>query len=282
MVSFNPSTSLRSGSSLSDFRALQVVARKEFDLQSVIFRDNLQTAHDVIAVLRDLTERGYDLSGISINVSKEATKKYSRWILGMKKGDTPEIINENFQALKHLLPANLQETTQTDLQKQLLETSMTGGHSLPTVVGTVQKPLLIVNPNYKQVPLTTASTDDPLHTIYHELGHILHIKNIFNSPPLDKNVRGIERRSTLNGLYVNLETFAFKPYMESLEDLGPLIELMTKIVAKVSQYAGTRLLEFVPEHCVKKWLDPSYNDEELEQLYKTLKGPEILPKPSKP
>ena len=279
MVSFNPSTSLRSGSSLSDlshFKTLQEIARKEFGLQSVIFRDSLKTAEDVITVLRDLKERGYDLSGISIMVSEEATKKYSRRVLGIKKGDTPEIINENFQALKHLLPANLQETTQTDLQKQLLETSVTGGHSLPTVVGTVQKHLLIINPNYKQIPLTTTSTDDPLHIIYHELGHILHLKNLFKSPPIDQNVRGNQRVSAVSQLYMKLEASALEPYMELLEDLSPLVELMTKIVAEVSQYAGTRLVEFVPEYFVKQLLNPSYKNTELDSLYASMKGPEIL------
>ena len=278
MVSVNPSTSFRSGSSLSDFQALQRIAKKEFGLQSVIFRDDLDTAKDVMTVLSDLKQRGYDLSDISLMVSEEATKKCSRFILGMQKGDTPEIINHTFQALKHLLPADLQKTTQTDLQKRLLETLIVGGHTIPTTVGKVQKPLLIINPNYRQIPRTTLSTDNPQHIIYHEAGHTLHVKHVFKLPPIDRSLNEVQRRSTLNLLYGKLEASGLEPYMKSPEDPNPLIKLGETITKEVSPQGGKRPLEFVAEYFVKKLFDPSYTNTELDKFYTRMQGPASLPK----
>ncbi len=257
------------------FKELQETAKKEFGLQSVIFRDNVQTARDVMTVLRDLKQRGYDLSDISIIVSEKAAKKNDRLVLRMKKGDTPEIINENFQALKHLLPANVHGTTQPELQKTLLKTLMVGGFVHPTAVGKAQKPLLILNPNYKLLDKATLSTDDPLHILYHELGHILHYKNLFKSPPIDKKVRGIQRHHNIQKSFTKIEQTASTPYLKSQADLDHINKLLNE---EVSQFGGTRLVEFVPEYFVKQLLNPSYKNTELDSLYASMKGPEILHK----
>jgi hypothetical protein len=260
------------------FKELQETAKKEFGLQSVIFRDSLQTAREVITVLRDLKQRGYDLSDISIIVSEKASKINDRLVFTMKEGNTPEIINENFQANKTCFSADKHNITDTAIQKKLLDTLMLAGYVHPTSVGLKQKPVLILNPSFRKIGLNASSTQNPLHNLYHELGHALHYKELLKKPPLKKEIRAANRDSKIQEHLTNLaKKTVFSNYSEAEE--AKLRELSLK---EVSSYSTSHPFEFIPEYFVKKLLDPSYRNETLDKLYSLLKGPEILPKPQKP
>jgi hypothetical protein len=281
MVSFYPSTSFRSGSSLSnlsnlsdlsDFKALQDTAKKKFGLQSVIFRDNLETAHDVMSVLEDLQQSGYNFSDISVMVSDKASRKKTRKEFGFKEGDTPTIINENFQSCKHLFTAKQQLETNPANQEKLIEGLRFGGFATYTTVGKIQKPLVTVEPKYQNIKTDAYSTKRKDHLIYHELIHALHIKKFLSTPPVQKEIRGSQRQRQPVGLPAT-------PYHYLPEAFNRITELITK---EVGQYAGTHFIEFVPEYWIFKRFNPSYVNQKLDELYRCLKGPEILPKPQKP
>ena len=271
MVSFNPSTSLRSGSSSSDlshFKTLQKTAKKDFGV-FCIFRDNVPAAQSVIDVLQDLQEGGHNLSDISIIISKKLSIKKTRTRLGFKECDTPAIINEIFQSWKHLFSAEQQLETNPSNQEKLLDCLMLPGIATYTTVGKVQKPLVTIEPNYLDICNTEYSTERKDHTAYHELIHALHFKRILTEPPVQKEIRGFQRACQKVELV--------SAYCE--EAFNSLVHLITQ---EVGTYAGTQFMEFVPEYWIFKRFNPSYANKELDELYRLLKGPEILPKPSKP
>ncbi|MFN9690529.1 MAG: hypothetical protein ACK551_00290 [Vampirovibrionales bacterium] len=288
MVSFNPSTSLRSGSSLSDlshFKALQKIAREEFGLQSVIFRDNLQTAHDVIAVLRDLKKRGYDLSGISINVSKQAWETRVRWILNLPDDASDELINQRFQLFKPILPPLFHNISNASEQKAKLDTISWGGFTHPTVKGKTQRPLIFIAPDYQRLPLDIFSTNEKLHIIYHEIGHALHFKVLEQN--FSEEAVELKTKHTTKTEHIEvLSTKMLEQRKKIISNLYPnsLALLVIRIIIEntVGLFASQLLEEFVPEYFIKKLFNPIYTDETLDRLYNTLKGPEIRPRPSKP
>jgi hypothetical protein len=271
MVSFHPSASLRSGSSLanlSDFKALQDTAKKKFGLQSVIFRDNLETANDVMSVLEDLQQSGYNFSDISVMVSDKASRKKTRKEFGFKEGDTPTIINENFQSCKHLFTAKQQLETNPANQEKLIEGLRFGGFATYTTVGKIQKPLVTLEPKYQNINTDWYSTKRKDHLIYHELIHALHIKKFLSTPPVQKEIRGSQRQ--LQPVVLPITYYNYLP-----EEYNRILELITQEVGK---YAGTNFFEFVPEYSIFKRFNPSYVNKELDDLYRWIKGPEILHK----
>jgi hypothetical protein len=288
MLSFNPSTSLRSGSSPSNlphFEALQKIARRDFGLQSVIFRDNLQTAHDVIAVLRDLKERRYDLSGISINVSKQAWETRVRWILNLPDDASDELINQRFQQFKPILPPLFHNLSNASEQKAKLDTISWGGFTHPTVKGKTQRPLIFIAPDYQRLPLDIFSTNERLHIIYHEIGHALHFKELeenFSKEAVELKTKHKTKTEHIEALSAKMGEQRKKIISNLYSNPMALVIISFIIKNTVGLYASQLLEEFVPEYFIKKLFNPIYTDETLDRLYNTLKGPEIRPKPSKP
>jgi hypothetical protein len=299
MVSFNPSTSLRSGSSLSNlshFEALQKIAREEFGLQSVIFRDSLKTAQEVITVLRDLKERRYDLSGISIVVSEKAFKAKNRWVINIPHTAPEEWINDVFQALKYTLSPHEQSITDPIEQRKILENPSIGGLACYTIKGSKQRPLIILD------PLHNYSSEQIHEIIYHELGHALHYKRLakyIDKAPMNmNNIKGKGKSKFELIKWVNYE--AFKKLYAALGflDNGVPTKLPKKLIARrLTPYGCVNVFEFVAVYFQEAMSQSSSKPTEaypfykkvmhvfesfrLKWIYMKLKGPKILPKPSK-